>query len=302
MVCMTRSSLRTALVTGASSGIGKETARALARQGLTVGLVSRGSGSGEQVTESLKQETGNPNLHFYPADLSSLADVRRVAEEIKGRFNRLDVLVNNAGAIFQTRETTVDGFEKTFATDHLNYFLLTHLLMEPLLASPAARIVSVASATANFGKIHFDDLMLEKGYSNWKAYGQAKLANVMFSYQLSRFLSDTPVTVNVLNPGGVASGFGDGLLSDTLNKVLRPFLKTSAEGAETPIYLATSPEVAGVTGRYFSNKRAVRSARRSYDVQVQARLWRVSRNLVGLTKDEGAALREVTPPHQKGFL
>ena len=273
---MTRSSLQTALVTGASSGIGKETAQALAQKGLTVGLVSRGSGSGEQVTETLRRETGNPNLHFYPADLSSLAEIRRVAGEVKKRFDRLDVLVNNAGALFQTRETTVDGFEKTFALDHLNYFLLTQLLMEPLLKSPAARIVNVASAASSAGKIHVDDLMLEKGYSGWKAYGQAKLANVMFSYQLSRFLKDTPVTVNALHPGGVASGFGGGSTISTLYKVFRPFLKSSAEGAETVVYLATSPEVAGVSGCYYIDKKPVSSSRRSYDLQVQARLWRVS--------------------------
>ncbi len=299
---MTRSSLQTALVTGASSGIGRETARALAEKGLTVGLVSRGSGSGEQVTESLKRETGNPNLYFYPADLSSLAEMRRVAGEVKKRFNRLDVLVNNAGALFQTRETTVDGFEKTFALDHLNYFLLTQLLMASLLGSPAARIVNVASAASSVGKIHFDDLMLEKNYGSFKAYGQAKLANVMFNYQLSRFLAETPVTVNALHPGGVATGFGGDSAVNTLYKVFRPLLKSPEQGAETVIYLATSPEVAGVSGRYFKDKKPVSSSRRSYDVQVQARLWRVSRQLVHLTEAEGAALREVTPPHQKGFL
>ena len=293
--------VQTALVTGASSGIGRETARALARQGLRVGLVSRGSGSGAQVTETLKQETGNPDLHFFPADLSSLADIRRVAGEVKAQFGRLDVLVNNAGALFRERQTTADGYEKTFALDHLNYFLLTQLLLEALLQSPEPRIVNVASSASNTGKIHFDDLMLEN-YGSFKAYGQAKLANVMFTYQLSRFLADTPATVNALNPGGVASNFGDGLFLKTLYRVGRPFLKTPAEGAETVVYLATSPDVAGRSGRYFDNKKAVSSAKRSYDVQVQARLWRVSRHLVGLTEAEGAALREVTPHHEKGFL
>lgn len=298
---MTRSSLQTALVTGASSGIGRETARALAQKGLTVGLVSRGSGSGEQVTETLKRETGNPNLTYFPADLSSLAEVRRVAGEIRERFNRLDVLVNNAGALFRTRETTVDGFEKTFALDHLNYFLLSQLLLPSLLKSPAAGIVNVASSASSFGKIHFDDLMLEN-YGSFKAYAQAKLANVMVSYQLSRFLADTPVTVNALHPGGVATSFGSGSTVNTLYKVFRPLLKTPAQGAQTVVYLATSPEVVGVSGRYFKDQKPISSSRRSYDVQVQARLWRVSRDLVGLTEDEGAALRQVTPQHQKGFL
>ncbi len=295
-------SRQTALVTGASSGIGLETARALARQGISVGLVSRGSGSGAQVTETLKQETGNPDLHYFPADLSSLAEIRRVAGEVKTQFGQLDVLVNNAGALFQERQTTVDGYEKTFALDHLNYFLLTQLLMGALLESPEPRIVNVASAASNTGKIHFDDLMLSKNYGGFKAYAQAKLANIMFSYQLSRFLADTPATVNALHPGGVASNFGDGLFLKTLYRVGRPFLKTPAEGAETVVYLATSPEVNGVSGKYFDNKKAVSSSKRSYDVQVQARLWRASRHLVGLTEAEGAALRQVTPHHEKGFL
>ena len=295
-------SRQTALVTGASSGIGLETARALARQGMSVGLVSRGSGSGAQVTETLKQETGNPDLHYFPADLSSLAEIRRVAGTIKETFGQLDILVNNAGALFQERQTTVDGYEKTFALDHLNYFLLTQLLMGALLESAEPRIVNVASAASNTGKIHFEDLMLSKNYGGFKAYAQAKLANIMFSYQLSRFLADTPATVNALHPGGVASNFGDGLFLKTLYRVGRPLLKTPAEGAETVVYLATSPEVNGVSGKYFDNKKAVSSAKRSYDVQVQARLWRVSRHFVGLTEAEGAALRQVTPHHEKGFL
>ena len=269
---------------------------------MSVGLVSRGSGSGAQVTETLKQETGNPDLHYFPADLSSLAEIRRVAGTIKETFGQLDILVNNAGALFQERQTTVDGYEKTFALDHLNYFLLTQLLMGALLESPSPRIVNVASAASNTGKIHFDDLMLSKNYGGFKAYAQAKLANIMFSYQLSRFLADTPATVNALHPGGVASNFGDGLFLKTLYRVGRPFLKTPAEGAETVVYLATSPEVNGVSGKYFDNKKAVSSSKRSYDVQVQARLWRVSRHFVGLTEAEGAALREVTPHHEKGFL
>ncbi len=299
---MTRFSEQIALVTGASSGIGKETARALARQGWSVGLVSRGGGSGAEVTETLKKETGNPNLYYFPADLSSLAEVRRVAGEIRGRFDRLDTLVNNAGALFRTREATLDGFEKTFALDHLNYFLLTQLLLATLLKGPKARIVNVASAAAGVGKIHFDDLMLEKGYGGFKAYGQAKLANIMFTYQLSRFLAGTPITVNALHPGGVATGFGSSSTVSTLYKVMRPFLKTPAQGAETVVYLATSPKVEGVSGQYFTDKKSVRAPRQAYDVQVQARLWRVSRNLAGLSEAEGAALREVTPHHEKGYL
>lgn len=282
---------RTCLVTGASSGIGRETARALAEQGAAVVLVSRASGAGAEVAEALRLELNHPDIHHLGADLTSLSDIRRAAAEFRGRFGTLDVLVNNAGAFFGARQTTADGFETTFALNHLSYFLLTLLLLDPLLESPAPRVVNVASRAESFGRIYFDDAMLERGYGGWRAYAQSKLANVMFSYQLARLLADTPVTVNALHPGTVATGFGARAgATGFFFKVARPFLKTPAQGAQTSIYLAASSAVAGVSGRYFSDQKPASSSVCSHDREAQARLWALSRELVGLTETEAAPL------------
>jgi NAD(P)-dependent dehydrogenase (short-subunit alcohol dehydrogenase family) len=201
------------------------------------------------------------------------------------------VLVNNAGAFFSARRTTVDGFETTFALNHLSYFLLTLLLLDNLLQSPAPRIVNVASRAESFGRICFDDPMLGRGYGGWRAYAQSKLANVMFSYQLARLLSDTPVMVNALHPGTVATGFGARAGATSLFfRAARPFLKTPAQGAQTTIHLAASPVVEGVSGRYFSDQKPASSSGRSHDREAQARLWELSRELVGLSRAEAAPL------------
>lgn len=286
---------RTALITGASSGIGYETTKALARAGATVLTVSRPSGKGAAFTERLRQETGNHDVHYLPADLANLGEVRRVAEEVRVRFTRLDVLLNNAGAFFSERQTTADGFEKTLALNHLAYFLLTHLLLEPLLESPSARIVNVSSQAERLGQIHFGNVMLERGYNGWKAYGQSKLANLLFTYELARRVASTSVSVNALHPGGVASGFGSGNggVGALILKLVRPFFKSPEEGAQTSIYLAASPAVEGISGRYFIDCKPASSSKRSRDQEVQARLWRLSEALVGLTGDEGATLQRV---------
>ena len=238
------------LVTGASSGIGHEIAKALARTGATVVTVSRGGGRGDEMTSQIRRETNNSEVTFMPADLSSMSEVRDLAARFKARFERLDVLVNNAGVFMSERQLTEDGYEKTFALNHLAPFLLTHLLMEPLVKSAPARIVTTSSKGESFGKMHFDDLMLED-YGGWKAYGQSKLANLLFTYELSRRLSGTGVTANAFHPGGVATGFGlnnDGFVSTLFGTVLRPLLKTPEQGAQSGIYLASSPEVEGCNG------------------------------------------------------
>lgn len=293
---------QTVLVTGGSSGIGRETARALARGGASLLLVSRSSGPGAEVAEQLRRETGNPDVHFYPADLSSQAEVRRVAAEVKREHERLDVLVNNAGAVFSERKTSADGVEMTFALDHLSYFLLTVLLLEPLLKSPAPRVVNVASSAANFTNLDFDDLLKNKRYRSFEAYSQAKLANIVFTFQLERFLQNTPATANVMHPGFVASGFGGGASGNLFLRLTRPLAKTPAQGAETAVYLASSPEVKGVSGRYYVDKKPAAAPKTAYDRQVQARLWRRSRELVRLTEAEEAPLRQVTPKRERGFL
>ena len=280
------------LVTGASSGIGHEIAKALARRGATVVTVSRGGGSGDEKTSQIRRETSNSEVTFMPADLSSINEVRRLAERFKARFDRLDVLVNNAGIFMSKRKLTEDGYELTFALNHLAPFLLTHLLMEPLVRSAPARIVTTSSGAESFGKMHFDDLMLQN-YGGWKAYGQSKLANLLFTYELSKRLSGTGVAANAFHPGGVATGFGlnnSGVVPLLFGTLLRPFLKTPEQGAQSGIYLASSPDIEGVTGRYYIDEMPATSSKRSYDANAQRRLWLESERLVGLSRAESAPL------------
>ena len=275
------------LVTGASSGIGFETAKALAEMGATVITVSRGSGSGEQKTETIRSQTNNRQVHFMPADLSSQAEVRRVAAEFQETFDRLDVLVNNAGMFAQERKTTNDGYELTFALNHLAYFLLTNLLVERLEQSAPARVVNVSSGAESGGNIHFDDLMLRQNYSGWKAYAQSKLANLLFTFELAKRLANKGVTVNALHPGFVATGFGqntNGFISGAMS-LIRPLARTPEKGAETVIFLASSPEVAGVTGRYFKDKELMKPSGTARDDVTQLRLWHVSEELTGLREE-----------------
>lgn len=276
------------LITGGSSGIGWETVRALAKRQATVVGVSRVSGSGAERMRTLQDETGNGELHHLAADFTSLTDVRRVAEEFGAKFTHLDVLINNAGGFFPRRRTTPSGLELTLTVNHLSHFLLTHLLMDKLLRGNAPRIVVVASNAERFGKIHFDDLMLDK-YGMWKAYSQSKLANLLFSYRLARLLAPTPITVNALHPGTVATNIG-GRLGSVLMKLARPFFITAEEGAQTTLYLATSPEVSGKTGGYYINQKPAVSTRHSHDEGDQVRLWQMSRDLVELTRTEAAPL------------
>ena len=280
------------LVTGASSGIGFEIAKALAERGATVVTVSRGGGSGDEKTSQIRRETGNSDVVFMPADLSAMSEVRRLAERFKTRFDRLDVLVNNAGLFAAKRQLTDDGYELTFALNHLAPFLLTHLLAEPLVKSTPARVVTTSSRAESFGRVHFDDLML-KNYGGWKAYGQSKLANLLFTYALSKRLLGTGVTANAFHPGGVATNFGlgnEGFVSLLFGTVIRPLLKTPEEGAQSGVYLAASPDVEGVTGRYYIDEMPAASSKRSYDVEAQRRLWSESERLVGLSAEESAPL------------
>lgn len=276
---------KTALVTGATSGIGKATAEALARQGMTVVLVARDAEKGRAVLEEIRSKSGNPNLDVLLADLSSQAAIRRLAEEFQRKYSKLHVLVNNAGGVFSARKLTVDGLEYTFAFNHLAYFLLTNLLLDTLRASAPARIVNVSSGAQGMGKINFADLQGEQRYSVQAAYSQSKLANVLFTYALARRLEGTGVTANVLHPGVVRTNFGrveTPLLWRVLFPLIDPFMLTPEKGAETAVYLATSPEVEGVSGKYFAKQKAVRSHSISYDQAVQERLWEVSAQLTHL--------------------
>ena len=273
---------KTVLVTGANQGIGKATAIALAAKGAHVVLVARNAEKGRAALAEV-QAAGSGGAELIVADLSSQEQVRRAAAELKTNHRKLDVLVNNAGVYVPERHTTVDGLEETFALNHLGYFLLTRELLDVLQATSGARIVNVSSEAHRGARMRWDDLQFEKTpYSGFKAYGQSKLANVLFTYELARRLEGTGVTVNCLHPGVIGSGFGQtygGALS-ILVKIARPFMLSTEDGARTSVYLASSPEVAGVTGKYFSKCKAVKSNAVSYDVQSQHKLWSLSEQMV----------------------
>ena len=262
------------LVTGATDGVGKVTALALVRAGATVVAVGRDPAK----LDALRTEAGNASgaLDFMTADLSSQAQVRALADEFKRKYDRLHLLVNNAGALFTTYRESVDGIEMTFALNHLAYFLLTELLLDTIIASAPARIINVSSNAHEGGRIDFDDLNQRRSYSGWDAYNVSKLANLLFTYELARRLEGTNVTVNAVHPGFVNTNFQR---AAGLN--MRGSL-TPEEGADTQIWLATSPDVEGVTGKYFVRRRETRSSDASYDVAAAKRLWDVSAKLVGL--------------------
>jgi NAD(P)-dependent dehydrogenase (short-subunit alcohol dehydrogenase family) len=279
------------LVTGASRGIGFYTARGLASKGAFVVLVSHHRERGENARQKINTFTGKNSADFMLVDLSSQAEIREFTEAFKAKYDRLDVLVNNAGGFFLRRKETVDGIEMTFALNHLNYFMTTLLLMDPLFSAGSARIVNVSSGSHRGEKMRFNDLQFEKGYNAMAAYGQSKLANLLFTYELSRRLESTDMTVNALHPGFVNSHFAKQngpLVHAVMNVVHFLFAKSSEEGAETPIFLASSPRVEGATGQYFIDKEAVRSSMVSYDQETQERLWKISKDLCDLNASETA--------------
>ena len=279
------------LVTGATLGIGKDTALGLARKGAHVVIVGRDEAKSRDTAAWIARETGNRQVDYLVADLSSQAEVRRLAAAFDEIYPRLDVLVNNAGAIFTTRELTREGFERTWALNHLAPFLLTRLLLPKLERSAPARIVTVASDAHRPGAIAFDNLQGEKSFSGMRAYAQSKLANILFTFALARRLAGTGVTANCLHPGVVATGFGhntNGLVK-TLVSLARPFLISPAKGAATSIYLASSPEVAGVSGKYFAKCRAAAPANQANDVAVQEKLWTLSETQTGVGAKSAAA-------------
>lgn len=272
------------MVTGATAGIGAEAALEIARQGATLVGVGRNSEKCAAVASRISAETGNPSVEYLVADLSSQAQIRQLAQTFQARYSRLDGLVNNAGAYFSRRQESVDGIELTFALNHLNYFLLTNQLMEILIASAPARVVNVSSNAHQGSRINFADIESRRLYMSWTAYGQSKLANVLFTYELARRLNDSGVTANALHPGFVASAFGHNnhdLVGWGTRIAQKIAGRSPEEGARTMIYLACSPEVEGVSGKYFVDEKAVPSSPASYDEDSARRLWELSEAMTG---------------------
>jgi NAD(P)-dependent dehydrogenase (short-subunit alcohol dehydrogenase family) len=271
------------LLTGASSGIGRATAVELARRGARLFLLGRNP---ERCNAALAEvrAAGGVECSMIPTDLASLAAIRTLAQEVSAVTNRIDVLINNAAVFVTHRTTTVDGFETTFAVNHLAYFLLTGLLLPLLRRSLAARIVSVASNGHRMAGLALDDLQNERSYSMMRVYGQSKTANILWTGELARRLEGTGITANCLHPGTVRSnlGRGNGPVLDRVQRILTRFMTAPEKGARTSVYLATSPEVEGVTGRYFVNCREKQPAAHATDPDTARRLWEISEKLVGL--------------------
>jgi len=275
------------LLTGATNGIGKAAAFKLAETGTGLTLVGRDAGKLEQTLTELRDASGNQNIDTINADLSSIADIRQLAQTFIARHDRLDVLLNNAGAIFTARQETSEGIERTIALNHLAYFELTRQLVDLLKACAPARVVNVSSQLHEKGKINFADLGLSKGYAPLGAYSQSKLANVMFTFELAERLKETGVTVNALHPGVVASGFGrsnTGLVGRITAGVLWTMQNTFGvsvdKGADTLVYLATAPEVADQTGKYWYKRQVTKVSADAMDRTQWARLWALSEEMV----------------------
>ena len=272
---------KTCLVTGATSGIGLKTAEGLAAAGARVVVAGRNEKKVAALATRLGAGTGS-----HVADLSKQDDVRRLAHEVQERYDRIDVLINNAGAFYQRRQESEDGVEMTFALNHLAPFLLTNLLLDYLKAGGPARIVTVASFAHKGQKLDFDDLEGKRKYGGWKAYSRSKLANILFTYELARRLEGSGVTANCLHPGFVASKFGHnngGFVKVVGGLLQRLFAISEEKGALTNLHLATSPEVEGVSGKYFAKSKPAASSAASHDEDAQARLWEISAEMVGLT-------------------
>lgn len=279
---------RVCMITGASSGIGRATALELADAGATLILVCRDQSRGKSVIDEIRARDATRSADLFISDLASQASIRALADQYLTAYQQLHVLINNAGAYFTKRHVTGEGVEATFAVNYLAPFLLTNLLLDVLKNSAPARIVNVAGGYHTKGSISFDDLQGERHFSGRRAIAQSKLAEVLFTYELARRLEGTGVTANCVDPGLVGTGLIDKdedlpIVIKYAYRLVRPFLKSPERGAETTVYAASHPEVAGSTGEYFISRRSVRSSDASYDENTARRLWDVSLAFTGLS-------------------
>ncbi|MFX1394294.1 MAG: SDR family oxidoreductase [Promethearchaeota archaeon] len=274
------------MITGANSGIGKETAIQLANMGATIIMVCRNKERGEAALKDIKEKTNSNKIDLLFADLADQNSIRLMVEEFKKKYDKLHVLINNAGLILRKRSTTLEGYENTFAINYLGHFLLTYLLLDLLKSSTPARIINVSSALHKFAKPDFNDINMEHKYSGFRAYANSKLYNILFTYELARRLESTRVTVNSLHPGAVRTNFGKNNRKKLLRiifYILRPFYISAKKGARTSIYLASFPEVEHITGKYFIKSSPKKSSKISYNQSFQSKLWNIGEKLTHIS-------------------
>jgi len=272
------------LITGATSGIGFAATKELARRQAKITLIGRNRDKCSDTVSRIIEYTGNPNVYYILADLSILSEVRQAANQFLKKNRKLDVLINNAGVSLGKYQETAEGIEKTFAVNHLSHFLLTNMLLETIKNSAPSRIINVSSELHRRAQINFDDLYMKNNYRGMKAYGNSKLMNILFTYELSRRLKGTKVVVNAMHPGLVRTNLGknSGIVSKVIWSFITLFAKSAEEGAKTIIYLTTEPRIENTTGKYYSNEKEVNSSTLSYDKKISERLWMISNELSGL--------------------
>ena len=278
---------KTVFITGANSGIGKASSMALAKMGARVLMHARDEAKGNLAREEIIKESGNKDIDLFICDLADLEQVRGMAERINLKYPQIDVLINNAGIITRTRQETVQGFEYQFGVNHLSHFLLSQLLIDKIRKSPSGRIINVSSAAHFAGKIHFDDINLSRNYTNFRAYSQAKLANILFTNALCHRLQAEGITANSLHPGLVGTRFAharDPKKSNLLMLWSRVFMISPEKGAETSVYLASSSEVEDRSGQYYKKMKPVSSSKTSYNLDSVQKLWDLSLEMTGLGK------------------
>ena len=278
---------RVVLITGATSGIGKATASALAAYGASVVIHGRDEEKAKETVEEIREETKNPAVYYILADFEKLDEVRFLANEFRRQFHRLDVLINNAGAVFGKRQESADGIELTLQVNYLCHFLVTNLLLDMLKASSPSRVLNVSSGVHEHGHIDFEDLQMTRKYSGQKAYASSKLAQVLFTYELARRLEGSGVTCNASNPGLAKThlGYDAGLLTSLSKRFVDIFGKSAEKAADTTIFLASSPEVERVSGKYFEDRKEAESSEMSYNMGAAKRLWEVSLKLTNLVDE-----------------